>query len=216
MHTCKLLGVTTWLWESSLAPSRKIPMPTTISLTEHHVSWSVLWVQCCSLILASVDMILPRADVVRMWWVLWRLQTSCRTTCQTCIYAQRSHPDSSSRSSNTVVGVSQGNIIFAMVRIRFENVIPPPPLTVLLAGSWLNLLKLHLHPRPLAFIPHAHYSNQQVKKGLWRLCRGPTMGTSDCFLPPSSLLPSPAFKSLSSSSLAPIHEMSTSIWQIMG
>ena len=26
--------------------------------------------QCCSLILASVDLILPRADVGRMWWVL--------------------------------------------------------------------------------------------------------------------------------------------------
>ena len=44
MHTCNLLAVTTWLWESSLARLRLIQMPTTISLTEHHVSWSVLWV----------------------------------------------------------------------------------------------------------------------------------------------------------------------------
>ena len=44
MHTCNLLAVTTWLWEFSLVRLRLIQMPTTISLTEHHVSWSVLWV----------------------------------------------------------------------------------------------------------------------------------------------------------------------------
>jgi len=30
----------------------------------------LIGIQCCSLILASVDLILPRADVGRMWWVL--------------------------------------------------------------------------------------------------------------------------------------------------
>ena len=38
MHTCNLLVVMTWLWESLLAPSRLIQMPTSISLTGHHVS----------------------------------------------------------------------------------------------------------------------------------------------------------------------------------
>ena len=45
------------------------------------------------------------------------------------------------------------------------------------------------------------------------MCPGSMMGTSDCSLPPSPRLPSPAFKFLSSSSLAPIHEKSMSIWQ---
>ena len=78
--------------------------------------------QCCSLILAYVDLI-PRADVDRMWWVLWWLQTNRRTTCPACIYVGRSHPDSSRRSSKTAGGIGQGNIIFVTVRARWKCVL---------------------------------------------------------------------------------------------
>ena len=171
---------------------------------------------CPSLILASVDLILPRAHVVCMWWVLWWWQTSCRTTWPVCFHARRSYPDSSSRSSKTVGGTSQGNIIFAAVRAQWECISTSATHTVLLAGLWLDLLESHLHLRPLASTSHAHYSNQQAKRGVWHLCPGPTMRTSDCFLPPSRLVPFLTFKSLSNLCLAPIHKMSTSIWQILG
>ena len=88
----------------------------------------------------------------------------------------------------------------------WECVSTSAPHRVLLAGSWLNLLRYHLHLRPLLSTTHTHYLNQQAKLGLWHLCPGPTMRISDCFLPPSHLPRLPAFRSLLSSFLAPIHK----------
>ena len=68
IHTCKLPTVTISSWKFSLPAARKAN-----NFLAHGVPCLLIcligtW--CCSLILASVDLILPRAHVGRMWWVL--------------------------------------------------------------------------------------------------------------------------------------------------
>ena len=119
------------------------------------------------------------------------------------------------KNNNTVGGIIQGSIIFAMVRVQWECVSTSATHRWLLAGSWLNLLKYHLYLRPLTYKTHTHNLNQQAKLGLWHVRPRPTIHTSDCLLPPSCLLRLPAFRSLLSLFLAPIHKKFTSIWQTM-
>ena len=130
-----------------------------------------------------------------MWWVLWRSQTSRRATYQACFYARR-------------IAILLGALVSSLWWWGHdENVFRPLPLTecCLQARDW-TFLRCHLHLRSLASTTHTHNLNQQAKLGLWHLCPGPMMRISDCFLPPSRLLRLPAFRSLLSSFLAPIHK----------
>ena len=95
-----------------------------------------------------------------MWWVLWWSQTSRRTTCPACFHAHRSHPYSLRPSSKTVGGISQGNIIFVMVRAWWEWVSASATHTVLLAGSWLNLI--------CTFYPSHLQVMHTTRSGGWR------------------------------------------------
>ena len=106
------------------------------------------------------------------------------------------------------LGISQGNIIFATVRARWECVSTSATHTVLLAGLWLNLLESLLHLRPLVSTSHAHYSNQNSRAKRGHLCPGPIMHTSHCFF---SFHSRPSTPCQARSLL-----LFTSIWQIMG
>jgi len=91
-----------------------------------------------SLILVSVDLILPRAHV-RMWWVLWQSQASHWTTCQVCSYALRSYPDLSRRIT-TLLGALFREVSSLQWWGHNENAFRPLPLTdsCLQARNWTS------------------------------------------------------------------------------
>ena len=96
------------------------------------------WSANSSLILASVDLILPRAHV-RMWWVLWQSQASHWTTCQACYYAPRSYPDLSRRIT-TLLGALFREVSSLQWWGYNENAFRPLPLTdgCLQARDWTS------------------------------------------------------------------------------
>ena len=98
--------------------------------TRPQPSWS--WMRSCYSNVTSFPITADKSN-----YVLWRSQTSRRTTCHTCFYVHRSHPDSSSRIA-TLLGALIRGVSSLWWWGHDENVFRPLPLTecCLQARDW--------------------------------------------------------------------------------
>jgi len=173
-------------------------MPATFSLMEHHASWSVLSVPS---VVHSFVHLLTWSCPGPMLFVCGGFYDGYKPVVEPLaqpVYMLADHTRTRQGEVARLLGALVRGISYLRRWGHNGNGFQPLPLTqcCLQARDW-NLLESRLHLLPLASTSHAHYSIQKAKRGLWRLCPGPIMRTSDCFLPPSRLLPLPAFKSLS-------------------